>query len=121
MVEAKPVEPLVDQFFIAGADAIPSATDKLIDLRKRYEAALCRANPDFQSEVGYPAAAPGKANLAMCTSQLAERFGALCMTLEMPFKENANAPDPLYGWSIARCRLLGAAHLDALYSVLDDL
>ncbi len=107
--------------FIAGADAIPSATDKLIDLRKRYEAALCRANPDFQSEVGYPAAAPGKANLAMCTSQLAERFSALCMTLEMPFKDNANAPDPIYGWSIARCRLLGAAHLDALYSVLDDL
>lgn len=107
--------------FIAGADAIPSVTQKLIDLREAYEAALRRANPDFQSEYGYPKAAPGKANLSMCSAQLAERFGALSMTLEMPFKDNANAPDPTYGWSIARCRLLGAAHLDALYAVLDDL
>lgn len=107
--------------FIAGADAIPSVTQKLIDLREAYEAALRRASPDFQSEHGYPKSAPGKANLSMCSAQLAERFGALSMTLEMPFKDNANAPDPIYGWSIARCRLLGAAHLDALYAVIDDL
>ena len=107
--------------FIAGADAIPSATDRLIDLRERYEAALRRANPDFQSEHGYPKAPPGKANLSMCSAQLAERFGALSMTLEMPFKDNANAPDPIHGWSVQRCRHLGAAHLDALFAVIDDL
>ena len=107
--------------FIAGADAIPSATPELIALRERYEAALRRADPDFQSEVGYPKAPPGKANLAMCSTQLAERFGALAMTLEMPFKDNANDPDPVNGWSIQRSRLLGAASLDALYDVLNDL
>ena len=107
--------------FIAGADAIPSITQKQIDLRNAYEDALQAANPDFQRQHGYPKAAPGKANLSLCAAQLAERFGALAMTLEMPFKDNANAPDPLEGWSIARCRLLGAAHLDALYSILDDL
>lgn len=107
--------------FIAGADAIPSATDAQIGLRERYEAALRRSNPDFQSDHGYPKAPPGKANLSMCSTQLAERFGALAMTLEMPFKDNANDPDSLYGWSIQRCRLLGAASLDALFDVLDDL
>ena len=30
---------------------------------------------------------PGKANLSMSTAQLAERFGAVSMTLEMPFKD----------------------------------
>lgn len=107
--------------FIAGADAIPSVTERQITLRERYEAALCRANPDFQTEHGYPKGQPGKANLTMCSAQVAERYGALSMTLEMPFKDNANAPDPVHGWSIARCRLLGAASLDALYAVLDDL
>jgi murein tripeptide amidase MpaA len=107
--------------FIAGADAIPSATAAQIDLRQRYEAALRAASPDFQSEKGYPKAPPGKANLSMAATQIAERFGALSMTLEMPFKDNANAPDPVYGWSVERCRHLGRAHLDALLAVLDDL
>jgi murein tripeptide amidase MpaA len=43
------------------------------------------------------------------------------MTLEMPFKDNANAPDPNHGWSPDRCRRLGGACLDALYAVIGDL
>lgn len=107
--------------FIAGADAIPSVTQDQIANRERYEAALRAASPDFQSEIGYPKAAPGKANLSMAATQIAERFGALSMTLEMPFKDNANAPDPVHGWSVERCRHLGRAHLDALRAVLDAL
>lgn len=107
--------------FIAGGDGAPASTPRLTDLREAYEAALRRANPDFQSEHGYPKTPPGKGNLAMASNQLTERFGALAMTLEMPFKDNANAPDPMHGWSIARCRLLGAASLDALYDVIDGL
>ncbi|MEM9300884.1 MAG: hypothetical protein AAGE01_02165 [Pseudomonadota bacterium] len=43
------------------------------------------------------------------------------MTLEMPFKDNANAPDEAFGWSPARCQHLGADVLDPLAAVLDDL
>ena len=43
------------------------------------------------------------------TTQLAERFGAVSMTLEMPFKDNANLPDPNVGWSAGRSKRLGAA------------
>lgn len=107
--------------FIAGADAIPSVTDKQIALRERFETAFARANPDFQTEHGYPKAAPGKANLTICSSALAEKFGGLSMTLEMPFKDNANAPDPDHGWSPRRCQLLGAAALDAIADILADL
>lgn len=107
--------------FIAGADAIPSVTDRQIALRERFEAAYRRANPDFQSEHGYPKAQPGKANLAMCSAQTAERFGSLSMTLEMPFKDNANAPDPVRGWSPQRCRHLGSAVLDPIMEVAADL
>jgi murein tripeptide amidase MpaA len=107
--------------FIAGADAIPSISEKQIALREAYETAFERANPDFQREYGYPKPAPGTANMSICSSNLADRFGSLAMTLEMPFKDSANAPNPAEGWSIARCRLLGAAHLDAIYAILDDL
>lgn len=107
--------------FIAGADGIPSLTDKQVKLREDFDAALLRASPDYQTEFGYPKAPPGKGNLTMCTAQVAERFGALAMTLEMPFKDNANAPDARFGWSPDRCRHLGGACLDALYAVLGDL
>lgn len=107
--------------FIAGADGIPSLTERQTSLRAAYDAALLRANPDYQTEKGYPKAAPGKSNLTMCTTHVAEYFGALAMTLEMPFKDNANAPDARYGWSADRCRRFGAAGLDALYAVVGDL
>jgi murein tripeptide amidase MpaA len=43
------------------------------------------------------------------------------MTLEMPFKDNFDLPDPLYGWSPERSKYLAFSCLDALYSVLEDL
>ena len=107
--------------FIAGADGIPSLTDRQVALRAAYDDALLRASPDYQTGQGYPKAAPGKANLAMCTAHVAEHFGALAMTLEMPFKDNADAPDPRYGWSPDRCERLGGACLEALHAVIDDL
>ena len=55
----------------------------------------------------------------MSTAQLAERFGAVSMTLEMPFKDNEDLPDPVYGWSPDRCRLLARACLDALHAMID--
>jgi len=43
------------------------------------------------------------------------------MTLEMPFKDNADLPDPIYGWSPERAARLGAASLDAMLAVIDQL
>jgi len=105
--------------FIAGSDNVPSVTERQKTLHTDYFAALQRANPDFQTEHGYPKGK--KANLTLCSSQLAERFGCLAMTLEMPFKDNANAPDEDEGWSPDRCRRLGADCLQALADVVDRL
>jgi hypothetical protein len=57
----------------------------------------------------------------MSTAQLAERFGAISMTLEMPFKDNEELPDPAYGWSPDRSRLLARASLDALHAMIDRI
>jgi murein tripeptide amidase MpaA len=107
--------------FIAGFDGIPSLTARQTDLQAKYEASLERLSPDFQTKVGYPVAPPGKANLTMSTNAVAERFGCLAMTLEMPFKDNANLPDPLRGWSPERSKALGRDCLSALLEVLPQL
>ena len=37
----------------------------------------------------------------------------------MPFKDNADQPDPVVGWNGARSALLGAAMLQAVLAQLD--
>ncbi|MFZ5610029.1 MAG: M14 family metallopeptidase [Pseudomonadota bacterium] len=107
--------------FIAGFDGVPSVTAHMEQALADYVAALARLSPDFQTTHGYPRAKPGEANMTMCTNQVAARFSCLAMTLEMPFKDNAERPDALEGWSPARARHLARACLDALHAVVDDL
>jgi len=107
--------------FLAGFEGIPSLTDRQSVLFKTFSDALERISPDFQTSKGYEIPPPGKANLSMSTTQLAERFGCVSMTLEMPFKDNFDLPDEVYGWSPERSKYLAAACLDALHAILPDL
>jgi len=43
------------------------------------------------------------------------------MTLEMPFKDNFNLPDEVYGWSPQRSKFLAYACLDSLHAILPEL
>jgi murein tripeptide amidase MpaA len=107
--------------FLAGFEGIPSHHPGQQGLYDRYATELVRLSPDFQTEKGYEIAGPGQANLSMSTAQLAERFGAIAMTLEMPFKDNDDLPDPDQGWSPDRSRLLARSCLDALHAIIDEL
>ena len=107
--------------FLAGFEGIPSLTERQSRLFKTFSDALERISPDFQTRQGYEIPPPGKANLTMSTTQLAERFGCVSMTLEMPFKDNFDLPDELYGWSPERSKFLAGACLDALHAILPEL
>ena len=111
----------IPHVFLAGFEGIPSLSPEQAEGFRGFRAALARRSPDFQHEHGYPAAAPGKANLAMSTNQLAERFGCVAMTLELPFKDADGLPDPLRGWSPERSARLGADCMGALLDVIDAL
>lgn len=100
--------------FLAGFEGIPSWKEDQGAGYRRYRAILERRTPDFQTKRGYPEARPGKANLSMATNQIAERFGCVAMTLEMPFKDNDDLPDPAQGWSPERCKLLARECLASL-------
>ncbi|MFM5930800.1 MAG: M14-type cytosolic carboxypeptidase [Novosphingobium sp.] len=104
----------IPHVFIAGFEGIPSWTEEHGEGLNRYKAILARRTPDFQTKHGYPVAPAGKANLTMSTNQLAERYGAVSMTLEMPFKDNDDLPCAVQGWSPERSALLGRECMAAL-------
>lgn len=107
--------------FIAGFEGIPSVTDKQLALLDRYQSLLVAQSPDFQREHGYPTDAPGSSDLRKCTDYVAETHGCLAMTLEMPFKDNDDLPEPGEGWNPERSRALARACLHALSQMVDEL
>jgi murein tripeptide amidase MpaA len=111
----------IPHVFIAGFEGIPNWTDRQGELYHLFRDTLARRTPDFQTRHGYPVSSPGKANLSMSTNQLANRFGCIAATLEMPFKDNADLPDTAFGWSPERSKRLGAECLGALHEMLDAL
>ena len=100
--------------FLAGFEGIPSLKPEQLAGYHRYREILARRTPDFQTERGYPVAPAGKGNLSMATNQLAERFGCVSMTLEMPCKDHDPMPCRNQGWSPERSKLLGRDCLAAL-------
>lgn len=107
--------------FVAGCEGNPGYSDRLARLDASFIDALLLATPEFQNEVGYPKDEPGKANLTIACNAVGEKFDCLSFTLEMPFKDNDNLPDPAYGWSPVRCKQLGEDVLVAMRSVVDQL
>lgn len=111
----------ISAVFIAGFEGIPSITERQLALYHRYRDTLAARTPDFQTKKGYPVAPEGKANLSMSTNQLADRFGAVAMTLEMPFKDNDDLPDRDFGWSPARSIQLAKDCLSVLAEMIGDM
>ncbi|MDJ0920375.1 MAG: M14-type cytosolic carboxypeptidase [Henriciella sp.] len=108
--------------FIAGTEGIPSWTDKQAALLNGFSHAyVASSGGEFQTKYGYPKNKPGQANLTICNNAVAEKFDCLAMTLEMPFKDNAELPDERFGWSPPRSKRLGANVIDAILTVLPDL
>ena len=108
--------------FLAGFEGIPSLTERQTQSVQPCSATRssgCR--PTSRPRQGYEVPAPGEANMSMSTTQLAERYGCVSMTLEMPFKDNFDLPDPVYGWSPERSKYLAGACLDALHAILPEL
>jgi murein tripeptide amidase MpaA len=101
--------------FIDIPQGIPSWSPEMEADARGFVDLLAQLNPDFQTEHGYPPTGPGEANLAIANSQIAERFGALSMTLEMPFKDSAITPDTRHGWSPNRCKHLAHSCLQAIF------
>lgn len=107
--------------FMSGFHGVAGVAPGRLALYDDFCAALVRHCPDFQIEHGYPRRQPGSADLTICTNQLAQRYGALAMTLEQPFKDLAERPDHPEGWSPRRAHGLGAACVATLGEIAGRL
>lgn len=101
--------------FIAGTQGIASWNSSREQKLDSFKNTLARINPDFQTTHGYPANAPGTANMSYCSNAVAEYFNCPAMTLEMPFKDTCDKPDLLQGWSPEKCIKLAHSCLDAIH------
>ena len=104
--------------FVAGSGALPTFTAQQAQQEQQFAADFCIASPDFQTEHGYPEAPYTDEVLTMGSPHITHAFGCLALTLELPFKDNANAPDPETGWDGARSARLGAAMLQPILQAL---
>ncbi|HTN48191.1 MAG TPA: M14-type cytosolic carboxypeptidase [Burkholderiaceae bacterium] len=104
--------------FIAGCEMLPGFTARQQQEQGAFAADFRAASADFQSEHGYSAKKYQDDVLKLASKYIGHTFGCLSLTLEMPFKDNANAPDADAGWSSARSARLGA---DMLGPVLKHL
>lgn len=107
--------------FVDGNERLPTYSARMGALERGFCDALKAANPDFQTVHGYPANKETKVNLTVASKWAGHTWGGLALTLEMPFKDNADMPDAQNGWSGARSRRLGADTLTALYAMLPSL
>lgn len=107
--------------FISSIEGIPSYNAHLKMIDEKFSESWERISPDFQTKEGYPKNEPGKANLNVCSKAIGEKFACLSMTMEMPFKDNADLPDEIFGWSPDRSMNLGASVLHPIAEIIDDL
>jgi murein tripeptide amidase MpaA len=103
--------------FVVGSEGTKGYSPRIAEQETTFKAAWLASCPDFQDEVNYGTCAPGTANPTLATNWIAQQFGCLAFTIEMPFKDNANLPDPAVGWNGERSRKLGVSVLQAVLAV----
>jgi murein tripeptide amidase MpaA len=105
--------------FVAGSEMLPSFTEQQSREQKAFIEAFKQASPDFQDAHGYEASKYREDALKLASKYIGHTFGCLSLTLEMPFKDNANLPDQRVGWNGERSAALGAAMLGAILRQLE--
>ncbi|MGN6389558.1 MAG: M14 family metallopeptidase [Burkholderiaceae bacterium] len=112
--EALPYVFVAGNEMLEGFDAAQAARQRL------FTDAFCAASPDFQTRHGYPTGKYNEDVLKLASKYVGHTFGCLSLTLEMPFKNNADLPDAAVGWNGARSARLGAAVLQPMLRVVEE-
>ncbi|MDR5771867.1 hypothetical protein QCE81_08660, partial [Caballeronia sp. LZ002] len=98
----------------AGSEMLPGFTGKQAEEQKAFIEFFKQASPDFQDVHGYESSKYQTDALKLASKYIGNEYKCLSLTLEMPFKDNANLPDERVGWSGERSSALGAAMLQAI-------
>ncbi|MFT3736476.1 MAG: M14-type cytosolic carboxypeptidase [Rhodocyclaceae bacterium] len=107
--------------FIDGSHMVPSYGERNQKLQANFLDELKLASPDFQTANGYADNRFDEELLTLASKWVANQFNCVALTLEMPFKDNADAPDARTGWNGARSKIMGAALLQPILGHLRRL
>ena len=107
--------------FTAGCEGNPGYTQRLATLEERFRTHLSALTKDFQTTHGYTRDEPGQANMTLACNSVGQRFDCLSLTLEMPFKDNNDAPNPQTGWDGKRSKQLAKDVLTTLSAMVREL
>ena len=104
--------------FAAGSEMLEGFTEEQARAQQGFIDAFKQASPDFQDKHGYPSGKYRAELLKLASKYVGHHFKCVSLTLELPFKDNADMPDEKVGWNGARSAQLGAACLQAIHATL---
>lgn len=104
--------------FVAGSEMLEGFSDQQMKEQQSFVDSFVAASPDFQTKFGYEASKYNEDVLKLASKFIGHHFKCVSLTLELPFKDNANLPDPEVGWDGQRSMKLGEAMLQPILSSL---
>jgi murein tripeptide amidase MpaA len=100
--------------FVAGCEMLEGFSDTQQAEQKAFIDSFLQASADFQTVHGYEASKYREDMLQLASKYVGHTFKCVSLTLEMPFKDNADLPDNETGWSGTRSARLGRAILQPI-------
>jgi murein tripeptide amidase MpaA len=111
----------IPHVFTAGCEGNPGFSPRLERLENQFRQLLIDNGAEFQTTFGYTPDQFGQANTTLACNAVGMEFDCLAFTIEMPFKDHDDRPNPLTGWNGERSMQLGKDVLSVAAAMLDDL
>jgi murein tripeptide amidase MpaA len=111
----------IPHVFAAGCEGNPGYSPRLERLEEQFKQLLVQHGAEFQTAFGYPRDEPGQANTTLACNAVGLEFDCLAFTIEMPFKDHDDRPNPHTGWSGARSMQLGKDVLSVAAAMVGQL
>ena len=105
--------------FVAGSEMLDGFTDQQMAEQQAFVDNFVEASPDFQTQFGYPSDKYYEDMLKLASKYVGHHFKCVSLTLELPFKDNAELPDVIVGWDGDRSAKLGEAMLQPMLKHLN--
>jgi murein tripeptide amidase MpaA len=107
--------------FVAGCEMLEDFSAQQAAEQEIFIEQFKQASQDFQTDHGYAAGKYQESVLKLASKYIGHTFKCVSLTLEMPFKDNANLPNAQVGWNGARSTELGRAILQPILATLESI
>lgn len=111
----------IPHVFAAGCEGNPGYSPRLERLEEQFKQLLVQHGAEFQTAFGYPRDEPGHANTTLACNAVGLEFDCLAFTIEMPFKDHDDRPNPHMGWNGERSKQLGKDVLSVAAAMVGQL